>query len=314
MAETIYGKVLLSSILPSRFQMRKVFDKAYISKLGVSIKNHGLLVPIMVWRVPVPETLPEGVVPITAPDGTRYCNELIYGECRELGAKEAGLTEVPALTALGITEREVRIFSAIENINRKDLTFVEEARCFKSMLDDGLSQEEIAKEVKYDPSYISYSLKILDLPEALLEKLLCNNFSRNHAIQLTRLPTAELQEKAFDIVISKNLNVAATSKLVDKLVAAPEQAEDIIAGHTAKELKPEADWFKFTVIKPSCDKATEGKPEKPAEVEARQPTDDVKPPATDAEPGQAATFKPCPKTQIQDTWRVLHRYPGSGYV
>jgi ParB family chromosome partitioning protein len=230
----VFGKIPLNSILPSRFQMRKVFDEEYIAGLAESIKVNGLQVPIKVWRVPVPDKLPEGIVPCTAPDGSKYCNEQIYGECRVRSAKLAGLTDIDALTAMGMTEKQAMVAVAIENVNRKDLHFLDEAGCFKVMLDGGLTQVEIAKAVGNGrtPNYIYQSLKILELAEPVKEKSRRRDFSRSNAMELTRLPK-EQQEKAFDIAISREMSMMETRKLVDRMLANPGQSAEEAARHTA---------------------------------------------------------------------------------
>ncbi len=230
MAEPVVKKVSLKSILVSRYQTRKDFNETGIKALAESIKANGLEEPLKVREVPVPATLPEGIELF---EGKLY--ELIGGERRLRACGMAGLSMVDVLVMTFDSEKQAKTACMIDNL-KQNLNFWEEAADYKQLKDDGMSQEEIAVAAEKAPSYISESLNILELPASIIEKFCGQNFSRTHAVELTRLPNAELQEKAFNIIISKNLTRDATRKLVDTMLADPSKTAE--EAHKAQVARP----------------------------------------------------------------------------
>ena len=161
--ENQVSSLRISLVDPKSDQPRKYFDKEALSELAESIKENGLLQPILVRE---------------AAEG-RY--QIIAGERRFRASKLAGLTEIPAII-LDKTDKEVAEISLIENIQREDLNPVEEAMAYKALATEyGMTQEELSARVGKSRSAVANSVRLLDLPEAVLTMVATKELSAGHA-------------------------------------------------------------------------------------------------------------------------------------
>lgn len=189
----------VGAIVPNPTQPRKRFSQEGLDELSASIAAHGILQPLSVRRV-------EG----------RY--ELISGERRLRAAKLAGLAEVPCLL-ITADETESSFLALIENVQRRDLDFWEEAQALQALLEaTGLSQETLAKQLGKAQSSLANKLRLLKLPPESLEILRSGGFTERHARALLRLPDPETQTAAARHIVDCDLTVAKTEAYVDTLL------------------------------------------------------------------------------------------------
>ena len=223
--------VRLTEVEPNPAQPRKVFENEPLEALAESIAQHGIIQPIVV-----------------RPKDGMYM--IVTGERRWRAARMAGLSEVPVII-IEADDRKAAELALVENLQRKDLNPVEEARAYADLIEEySYTQEEIAKKVGRSRSSIANSLRLLDLPGAALEKLALGEISEGHAKVLLGLKDEAKIEKAMEIVIEKQLSVRDTEKLVKAMNEEPkaeikvvydvdhtkilEQRVQSIIGHTVK--------------------------------------------------------------------------------
>ena len=145
--------------------------------------------------------------------------ELVAGERRLRAAKMAGLQSVPCIL-VDVSTEESSLLALVENLQRRDLDFIEEAEGISRLTRIfGLSREEAAKKLGKSPSAIANKLRILKLPPELLEGLRRAGLTERHARALLRLPDRDSQMEAFDYIASRHLNVAAAESYIDRLLA-----------------------------------------------------------------------------------------------
>lgn len=186
----------IEEIRPNRSQPRKHFDESKLLELSESIKEKGILEPLIVRKVA---------------DGY----ELIVGERRWRAAQKAGLKEVPVLVKEA-EGREVLELSLIENLQREDLNPIEEAESFKHLMEEGISQEELAKRIGKDRTTISNTLRLLKLPSDVKNQLLQNRITSGHARAILSLEDKEKQKKFCALIIKKSLSVRAAEALAKR--------------------------------------------------------------------------------------------------
>lgn len=185
----------VASITANPYQPREVFDEAAIEDLAASIREKGLLQPLLVRHA-----------------GGGY--QLIAGERRFRAAQRAGLTEVPIIIR-DADDREALELALIENLQRENLNPVEEARAFKRLGDEfSLSQEEIATRVGKSRSTVTNALRLLNLPADVLAQLESGALSAAHARTLLGLPDAQAQAAVAREVAARRLSVRDTERLV----------------------------------------------------------------------------------------------------
>lgn len=202
----------IDSIAPNPYQPRKEFSSNAIEELSASIKEYGILQPINVRRI------------------GRDSYELIAGERRLRASKLAGMNNIPAIV-VEVVEQDSAVIALIENLQREDLNFMEEAEGYFNLIHDhGMTQEELAKKVGKKQSTIANKLRLLKLTPEIKSIILANGLTERHARALLKLPDEALQKKALAAVVKRSLNVKKTEELVDKLL------DDIAA---AKEDRPE---------------------------------------------------------------------------
>ncbi|MBS5621190.1 ParB/RepB/Spo0J family partition protein [Eubacterium sp.] len=195
----------ISDIEPNREQPRKNFDKEALQELADSIKQFGIIQPIVVQK-----------------KDDYY--EIIAGERRWRAAKLAKLKEVPVIIK-EYSNREVMEIALIENIQRKDLNPIEEALAYKSLIDEySLKQEELANRVSKSRTAITNSMRLLKLTDSVQNMLINDEISMGHARALLTLEQEDLQIEAAKTIVSKGLSVRDTEKLV-KSILNPKQVK-----------------------------------------------------------------------------------------
>ena len=187
-------------ISPNPDQPRRYFDPDGLYELAESIRDHGILQPLSVRRK----------------GGGRY--ELIAGERRLRAAMICGLEQVPCLV-LEVSRESSCLLSLIENLQRRDLDFWEEAKALERLTTVyGLSQEEAAAKVGKSQSAVANKLRLLRLPQEVLALLRKHGFTERHARALLRLPTPEAQAAGADLLVKEGWTVARTEKYVEEVL------------------------------------------------------------------------------------------------
>ncbi|WP_242944237.1 nucleoid occlusion protein [Lutispora thermophila] len=190
----------IDSIAPNPYQPRKNFNNLSLDELSESIKSYGVLQPINVRKI----------------GENGY--ELIAGERRLRAAKLAGMKEIPAIV-VEVVEQDSAVIALIENLQREDLNYLDEAEGYYNLIHDhGLTQEELSKKVGKNQSTIANKLRLLRLSTEIKNELLKNNLTERHARALLKLPDEKLQLKAIKTIVKKSLNVKKTEELVEKLL------------------------------------------------------------------------------------------------
>ena len=196
-----------SQISPSPVQPRKQFDPEALEELSRSIKYYGILNPLTVRC-----------------RGKSY--ELVAGERRLRAAKLAGLREVPCIL-LDVNMEDASLIALIENLQRRDLDFIEEAMGLNQLIRTfGLSQEEAARRIGKSQSAVANKLRLLRLPRDVLEALRNNGLTERHGRALLRLPDAQAQRMALAYIIENSLTVAASEEYIEALLREPEPSPE----------------------------------------------------------------------------------------
>ena len=194
--------VPVEDIVPSPMQPRQKFSRESLEELRDSIMEHGILQPLTVRG-----------------KGERF--ELIAGERRLRAAKMAGLYEVPCIV-LDVDMERSGIIALIENIQRKDLDYIEEAEGISRLIRlFGLSQEQAAQQLGKSQSAIANKLRLLRLSPEILERLRETGLTERHARALLRLESEEQRSAALDFIIDQRMNVAAAEEYIEKLTRLP---------------------------------------------------------------------------------------------
>ena len=198
----------LREIEPDPAQPRKTFDEETLAELAASISEHGLLQPIAVR--------PHGV--------DRYL--IVAGERRWRACRMAGLTEAPVVVK-DVTDEQAMELALVENLQREDLDPVEEALGIRELMTRcDLTQEQAARKLGKSRSALANSLRLLNLPETVLELLKSGFLTTGHAKVVLGLPTPELQEQAAQIIADHELNVRQAEALCKKLAKPPKEPVD----------------------------------------------------------------------------------------
>lgn len=188
-------EISLEDIIPNRFQPRLTFDIDALNDLARSIKEHGIIQPLVVRKLQ-----------------DKY--EIVAGERRYKAAAIAGLKKVPCIV-MNLNDGESAEVAIIENIQRKEMTPLEEARSFKTLLDKGyLTQEDLGKRMGKSQSSVANKLRLLNLDDVVQEAILENKISERHARSLLKLNNKEDQRKILSDVIEKRLTVKQTDDLI----------------------------------------------------------------------------------------------------
>lgn len=187
--------ISIEDIIPNRFQPRLTFDVEALNELASSIKEHGIIQPLVVRRLQ-----------------DKY--EIIAGERRFKAATLVGMRTVPCIV-MNLNDNESAEVAVIENIQRKEMTSLEEAKSFKKILDKGyLTQEELAKKMGKSQSSIANKLRLLNLDDLVQDAILNGRISERHARSILRLENKEDQRKVLAEILEKRLTVRQTDDLI----------------------------------------------------------------------------------------------------
>jgi len=187
----------IEEIIPNPSQPRKHFDESKLQELAESIREKGILEPLLVRR-------------------TDQGYELIVGERRWRAAQKAGLKEVP-IVVKEVEGREALEISLIENLQREDLNPIEEAEAFKHLIDEfGISQEDLSKRIGKDRTTITNTLRLLKLPLEVRNQLLQNRITPGHARAILSLESKEKQKELCAVIIKKGLSVRGAESLAKR--------------------------------------------------------------------------------------------------
>ena len=189
------NKISINNLVRNKFQPRKNFSKESLEELSNSIREQGVIQPIVVR----PSKISDG----------KY--EIIAGERRWLASQNAGLHEVPVVV-VNVDDIKSLEFAIVENVQRQDLNPVEEARGYQKLIDEfGYNQDKLSKFIGKSRSYIANNLRLLSLPEEVLSMIEQGDLSSGHARSLIGLPNAKNLAKQF---VQKSLSVRQAEKIV----------------------------------------------------------------------------------------------------
>ncbi len=192
-------EISLDDIIPNRFQPRLSFDEDALNELAKSIRQHGIIQPLVLRKI-----------------GDKY--EIIAGERRYKAAYIAGLTKVPAVI-IDLNDNESAEVAIVENIQRKNLSPIEEAKSYKKLLDRGyLTQDELASRMGKTQGAISNKLRLLNLSTDVQDALLNNKISERHARSLLKLENEDDQIELLNRIITQRLNVRDTDNLINSII------------------------------------------------------------------------------------------------
>ncbi len=219
-------EISIEEIVNNPYQPRVDFNEEEINKLADSIKNYGVIQPVLVRN-----------------RGVKY--ELIAGERRLRACKKIGLKKVPAVVR-EINEKEMAEIALVENLQRKDLNFLEEAHAYERLLNDfSMTQQELAVKIGKSQSTIANKLRLLSLPTDVCKAMDLAFISERHARALLKLNEKEDQLKVIKEIIKKELTVKETEKLVGKLLTGETKKSKVITIY--KDLRIFTNTIKKTV-------------------------------------------------------------------
>ncbi len=193
------------SIKPNPSQPRRIFNEEALQELSESIASHGIIQPLSVRRV-----------------GSNY--ELIAGERRLRAAQMAGLTEIPCIV-MSMDDGESGVVALVENLQRQDLDFIEEALGISRLIQlQNLSQEQAAKMIGKSQSAVANKLRLLKHSPQVLDALRENHLTERHARALLRLPSEPQKLKAIENIAQLGMSVARTERYIDELLSGGKDA------------------------------------------------------------------------------------------
>ncbi|MDI3480851.1 MAG: ParB family transcriptional regulator, chromosome partitioning protein [Tepidanaerobacteraceae bacterium] len=194
-------KIPVEEIKPNPYQPRKEFDEESLNDLTNSIKTYGVLQPIVVRK------------------SGKNSYEIIAGERRWRACKKAGIKEIPAIIK-DAGDSETAIMALIENLQRENLNFLEEAEGYMQLMQDyGLTQEQLAMKLGKSQSTIANKLRILKMSPEVIKIISREKLSERHARALLKLPDESLQKKAISQILEKKMNVRQTEDLVERIIS-----------------------------------------------------------------------------------------------
>jgi ParB family chromosome partitioning protein len=216
--------VPVDQIAPNPYQPRKTFNEASIEELARSVREHGIVQPLVVTRI----------------GDHKY--RLIAGERRFRAAQKAGLTSVPAVVKEAMQAGETLQIALIENIQREDLNPIEEAMAYHQLHQEfGLTQEEISRRVGKERSTVANFLRLIKLPDSVKKLLASGQLSMGHARALLAVESAKKQEQLADRVVKRSLNVRQTEMLASatapKAAVKAEKEKDVFTRDAEEKLQ-----------------------------------------------------------------------------
>ena len=192
-------QVPIEDIIPNRFQPRLAFDDASLADLAASIKQHGIIQPLVLRR-----------------KNDKY--EIVAGERRYKAARMAGLVSVPAIIS-NLSDAASAEVAIVENVQRKDLSAIEEARSYQTLLEKGyMTQEELAKKMGLSQSAISNKLRLLTLDDSVQQAVIKEQISERHARSLLKIKDHEMQKVLLNKIITERLTVKQLEDEIKKIV------------------------------------------------------------------------------------------------
>lgn len=216
--DRVLRRIRISEIVRNPNQPRRYFDPEAIATLAESIRQYGVLNPLTVRR--------------TANGGY----ELVAGERRLRAARVAGLTDVPCLL-INADGEDSSVIALVENLQRRDLDFFEEANGFKRLIEQfGLTQEEAARKVGKTQSAVANKLRLLRLSQQNMELIRCNNLTERHARALLRLNDEADRIDVTNYIIEHELNVSRTEEYIDEFLKAKENPQPVVEPESGKHV------------------------------------------------------------------------------
>jgi len=223
------GEIKVSSITPNMLQPRKKFNDEKLEELKNSIREKGIIQPVVVRR-------------------TEGGYELIAGERRFRAAKDLGYENIPAIVK-NVSDADSLELSLIENIQREELNPVEEANAYMELVEKfNFSQEEIAKAVGKDKSTISNTVRLLTLPRLIQEYIMDGTISMGHAKAVLSLPTERAKIRFTKRITKKNLSVRQAEELIKQRLQKPKKKTEEKDGHLTR-LEEELQHYLGTRVK-----------------------------------------------------------------
>lgn len=200
-------QVEIASIQPNKYQPRSIFSEEKIEELARTIHTHGVIQPIVIRKI----------------EENRY--EIIAGERRYRAMKLLGWSEVPAIIR-NLDDKETASIALIENLQREELTAIEEAYAYEKLLElHSLTQEALAQRLGKGQSTIANKLRLLKLPEEIKQAIMSKELSERHARALISLKDPELQLRVFKETIDEQLNVKQLEKRIQEILSPEEKVE-----------------------------------------------------------------------------------------
>jgi len=192
-------QIHITEIIPNPFQPRKIFNPDSLQELAASIQEYGVIQPLIV------RPIEKGF-------------ELVAGERRLRASKMVGLTEVPVIVK-EFTDKEMAELAMIENLQREDLHFLEEAEGFQQLITSfGFTQEELAKRMGKNQSTVANKLRLLKLLPEVRAVVAAEKLTERHARSLLKIDEPRLQLEVLEIIKEKGLNVRATEELIEEFL------------------------------------------------------------------------------------------------
>ena len=226
----------VEDIIPNRFQPRLTFDETALKELAMSIKEHGIIQPLVLRKL----------------INDKY--EIIAGERRYKASQIAGLNKVPAIIA-DLDDNASAEVALIENIQRRNLSAIEEAKSYKKLLDRGyLTQDQLAKRLGVSQSSVANKVRLLNLPEEVQEALMSEKISERHARSLLQLSNNTEQINMLNKIINNRLTVRQLDEEIKKILNPSEETEptgssfDILNNDTNRELLNQIETLNFETI------------------------------------------------------------------
>ena len=231
-------QIYLDDIIPNRFQPREVFDEKALKELAVSIKEHGVIQPIIVRNV-----------------NGKY--EIIAGERRYKASALAGLTKIPAIIR-DLDDKESSKVALLENLQRKNLNPIEEARTYQKILElDQMTQEELAKTMGKSQSAVANKIRLLSLSEDVQEALLKEEISERHARALINITDIKNQKEMLKRVIAEKMSVRVLEEEIKKMYPKEdnnETSEEKVIEEPKQEVVASTDTFiNINPLKPTTE-------------------------------------------------------------
>ena len=209
--------ISITDIQKNPYQPRKEFDREKLDELAQSIKENGVIQPIIVRQSPV------------------IGYEILAGERRYRASLLAGLTSIPAVVKQ-LSDQEMMVQSIIENLQREDLNPIEEARAYESLVEKGFTHAEIADKMGKSRPYISNSIRLLSLPEQILSEIENGKLSQAHARSLVGL-NKEQQDYFFQRIIEEDISVRKLEALLTEKKQKKLQKNDYLIQNEEEQLK-----------------------------------------------------------------------------